>query len=422
MLGYFSRLIFGIGNLPLILNNLRVFEERASTQLESDRNSIGMMHPKIEEIIETLGRFDRVLNGKIDRAELGVLKNELDTALEIKADRADELDTALEIKADRADVDAALEIKADRADVDAALEIKADRADVDAALEIKANKVQVQNISGQIREIFRQTRDLKLTILDQQRRLMFLLEEARKRLPEHISTDQIKNMLTEEDHLLDAMYAGFEDRFRGTREDIKRRQMIYLPTVLEVKAGIKGAPILDLGCGRGEWLEVLDQEGLTARGVDLNHIFLESCRELGLDVVEQDAVAYLRSLKPNSIGAVTAFHLIEHLPLKTLITLLDETLRVLQPGGVVVLETPNPANVLVGSCNFYLDPTHRNPLPGPLTQYLLEARGFFNTRFMPLHPFGETSDRVTDGEGQIHHVFNRFFFGPQDYAVLAYKS
>ena len=281
---------------------------------------------------------------------------------------------------------------------------------------------QIQNITGQIHEILQQTRDHKRNILDQQRRLMLLLEEARKRLPEPISTDQIKKMLTEEDHLLDAMYASFEDQFRGTRSDIKQRQSVYLPFIREVGAGTAEAPILDLGCGRGEWLEFLKDASLIARGVDLNHIFLTECRELGLDVVEQDAVAYLRSLKPHSIGAVTSFHLIEHLPLKVLIALLDETLRVLKPGGMVILETPNPANVLVGSCNFYMDPTHRNPLPGPLTQYLLEARGFSSTHFLPLHPFGETEDRIADGGSQVEHVFNKFFFGPQDYAVLGYKS
>jgi SAM-dependent methyltransferase len=267
-----------------------------------------------------------------------------------------------------------------------------------------------------------QALDIKRNLLDQDRRLGLLLEEARKRLPEPISTGQIEAMLTEDDHRLDAMYASFEDRFRGTREDIKQRLGIYLPIVLEAKAGAKDATILDLGCGRGEWLELIHQEGLTAVGVDLNRIFLEGCRELGLDVVEQDAVVYMQNLKPNSICAVTAFHLIEHLPLKTLIALMDEILRVLHPRGVLILETPNPANVQVGSCNFYYDPTHRNPLPGQLTQYLLEARGFTRTHFMPLHPIGDTLDRLKEGESQLHRVFNQFFFGPQDYAVLGYKS
>jgi O-antigen chain-terminating methyltransferase len=177
-----------------------------------------------------------------------------------------------------------------------------------------------------------------------------------------------------------------------------------------------------LGCGRGEWLEFLHHKGITARGVDINRVFLEGCRELGLDVVEQDVIGYLRNLKANTVGAVTSFHLIEHLPLKTLIALLDEILRVLRPGGLVILETPNPANTQVGSYNFYFDPTHRNPLPGPLTQYLLEARGFCRTKFMPLHPSWEIPDILTEGDSHVQRVIYQFFFGPQDYAVLAYKA
>ncbi|MGD9975441.1 MAG: methyltransferase domain-containing protein [Desulfatirhabdiaceae bacterium] len=290
------------------------------------------------------------------------------------------------------------------------------------AAKIQGSTVSQSALDEALLPIKAQTHDIKRNLLDQDRRLGLLLEEARKRLPAPISTDQIETMLTEDEHRLDAMYASFEDRFRGTREDIKQRQSIYLPIVLEAKAGSKDAPILDLGCGRGEWLEILHHEGLIAKGVDINRVFLEGCRELELDVVEQDAIAYLRSLKSNSIGAVTAFHLIEHLPLKTLIAFMDESLRVLQPEGLVILETPNPANMQVGSCNFYFDPTHRNPLPGPLTQYLLEARGFCRTQFMPLHPFGETPDRLTHGDLQVQRLLNQFFFGPQDYAAIAYKS
>ena len=269
--------------------------------------------------------------------------------------------------------------------------------------------------------IISQAHDLKRTLLDQERRLGLLLEEARKRLPAPISNKQIEAMLAEEDHLLDAMYASFEDRFRGTRADIKQRQSIYVPYIRDAKAGNIKAPIIDLGCGRGEWLELLRDEGLTARGVDLNRIFLEGCREIDLDVTEQDVVAYLRGLKANSVGAVTSFHLIEHIPLKIMIALFDETLRVLKPGGVAIFETPNPKNIIVGSCTFYLDPTHRNPLPPELPAYLLEARGFVDIRVLELHPFGE-EEQVTGGTPQVNETLNRYLFGPRDYSVICRKS
>jgi SAM-dependent methyltransferase len=267
--------------------------------------------------------------------------------------------------------------------------------------------------------ITNQTRDVKRNLIEQERRVGLLLEEARKRLPKSISTRQIKNMLAEDDHLLDAMYASFEDIFRGTREDIKQRQSIYLPYVHAVQAGVASAPIVDIGCGRGEWLELLGDEGLQARGVDLNHVLLQRCRELNLNVVEGDAVAFLREQTPNSLGAVTSFHLIEHLPHKTLIAFLDAALCALRPGGLAICETPNPRNLQVGSCNFYLDPTHRNPLPPDLMRYLFEARGFVDIEIKELHPILENP--ITEGARAVTDVLNRFLFSAQDYAVIGKK-
>jgi O-antigen chain-terminating methyltransferase len=228
-------------------------------------------------------------------------------------------------------------------------------------------------------------------------------------------------MLEEEDHQLDSMYANFEDRFRGTRSDISQRQSIYLPYVQEAKAGTLNAPVVDLGCGRGEWLELLKSEDLVARGVDRNRIFISSCRELNLEVDDQDAVTFLRQLKPNTLGAITAFHLIEHLPHKYLISLIDEALRVLRPRGIVIFETPNPANLIVGACNFYLDPTHIHPLPPDLSRYLLEARGFCNVEVKTLHPY-RSDHPVIDAETSVKETLNQFFFSAQDYAVIGRKA
>jgi SAM-dependent methyltransferase len=405
--GRFVQILSAIWQLPHLERNQRAFENHTILLIEQTIRQLQDFAVPRQKQAAINDAHDAVLSG---------IQKSVDDLQNAKANH-DDLKRGIEtVQRSLQDAVSSLQsAKANRDDLKGGIE-SIQRSLQDAA------KASQSALDDAIHSVNAQTLDIKRNLLDQDRRLGLLLEEARKRLPEPISSEQIGIMLTEDDHRMDAMYASFEDRFRGTREDIKQRQSIYLPIVHAAKAGTKDAPILDLGSGRGEWLEFLRDEGLIARGIDINRVFLEDCRELSLDVVEQDALVYLRSLKSRSIGAVTSFHLIEHLPLKTLIMLMDETLRVLQPGGLAILETPNPANVQVGSCNFYFDPTHRNPLPGPLTQYLLEARGFSRTLFMPLHPYGETSDRLTSGEPQMQRVFNQFFFGPQDYAILAYKA
>jgi len=115
----------------------------------------------------------------------------------------------------------------------------------------------------------------------------------------------------ERGHLLDDFYVAFEDRFRGSRDEIKARVTAYLPAVREAGAGAADRPVVDLGCGRGEWLEVLAAEGLQARGVDTNRLMVEENRRQGRDVIEGDALAYLRALPDASCGAVSALHLLE---------------------------------------------------------------------------------------------------------------
>ena len=161
---------------------------------------------------------------------------------------------------------------------------------------------------------------------------------------------------------LAGLYAAFEDRFRGSREAIIERVREHLPIVEAAGAGTADRPVLDLGCGRGEWLEVLREAGLRGRGVDSNPVLVEQCRGRGLDVAFGDVLAHLRGLPDASVGAVTAVHVVEHLPFTTLVDLVDETVRVLAPGGVAIFETPNVQHLLVGACAFHTDPTHELPL------------------------------------------------------------
>jgi O-antigen chain-terminating methyltransferase len=215
---------------------------------------------------------------------------------------------------------------------------------------------------------------------------------------------------------LDAFYAQFEDEFRGSRDEIKARVAVFLPHLAEADIGSPDRPILDLGCGRGEWLEVLREHGLASRGVDLNRSCLDELRARGFDVVEADFVEYLREAADASVGAVTGMHIVEHLPFPTLVELVDHARRVLKPGGLVIFETPDPRNVLVASHTFYLDPTHRNPIPSALLKFLLETRGFTAVDVLELHP----SDHQWLG---VDTDFDRYLvanlFGGQDYAVVA---
>jgi 2-polyprenyl-3-methyl-5-hydroxy-6-metoxy-1,4-benzoquinol methylase len=261
-------------------------------------------------------------------------------------------------------------------------------------------------------KVIRRVQQTRMALVLQERRLLLLLEEARKRLPAPLKESQIQSFETEKDHLLDSLYSSLEDDFRGTREEIKESVSFYLPILKD--AGIN-SDIVDVGCGRGEWLEVMREAGLSARGVDFNRVMIERSRRAGLDAIEADALTYLRSQADNSLSCITAFHFVEHLPLPALISFLDECARTLKPGGLAVFETPNPENLLVGGCNFYLDPTHRNPLPATMMKFLLEARGFCRVEILPLHP---PTPAVLKGDDDLTKQLNQKLFGPMDYAIL----
>ena len=222
-------------------------------------------------------------------------------------------------------------------------------------------------------------------------------------------------------HELDAVYAAFEDAFRGTREQIKEKQAVYIPILQEIGAGGADMPVLDLGCGRGEWLELLQDHHLTGRGVDRNGLMLEACRSRGLAVEAGDAATYLSGLPSGSLGAITGFHLIEHIPFQAFIALLDQSLRLLKPGGIVIFETPNPGNFHVGVQNFYMDPTHLKPLPSAMTRFFVEARGFSDVRILELHPY-PASLRFPDDANGVGQRLNEYLYGAQDYAVIGRKA
>jgi 2-polyprenyl-3-methyl-5-hydroxy-6-metoxy-1,4-benzoquinol methylase len=214
------------------------------------------------------------------------------------------------------------------------------------------------------------------------------------------------------------LYAAFEERFRGERQMIKDRMSCHLPRIVQTFDVCSHRPVLDIGCGRGELLELLKEKDVLARGVDANPTQVQLCRDLGLDVFCEDAFDYLQEQPEGSFSVVTAMHIVEHLPLPVLMRFLKEIKRVLCPQGLVVLETPNPSNVLVGSCNFYLDPTHLNPLPPQLMQFLLEEFGFCAVEIVPLNP---AECQPVEGTDDLTQRFNQSFYGAMDYAVVGQR-
>ncbi|MEQ8757935.1 MAG: class I SAM-dependent methyltransferase [Coleofasciculus sp. G1-WW12-02] len=258
---------------------------------------------------------------------------------------------------------------------------------------------------------------IKNDLTQQKQVIACFLDETRPWFPEHFTSDQLQTF-QEEKGLFDGFYGVLTDHFRGSREEILARLKVYLPRIAEAKIGTQDSPILDIGCGRGEWLELLLDAGYVAQGLDLNQIMVEQCKTRELDVIEADALTYLQSQPDGSLGAVTGFHLIEHLPFPVLINLIEESVRVLKPGGLVIFETPNPQNVLVGTHNFYLDPSHLKPLPSALVKFMLEHCGLAQVDIINLHPYDE-SFKLSGSP--VAERFNEYFYGSQDYAVIGYK-
>lgn len=214
----------------------------------------------------------------------------------------------------------------------------------------------------------------------------------------------------------DHFYRAFEDRHRGSREIIKSRLAPYLPFIQPLAEQYPGAPALDLGCGRGEWLEVLAATDLTPLGVDRDEDMLNACHVLGLSACQGDAVEYLCTQPVNSQAIVSAFHVVEHLRFDDLRKLVAEALRVLKPGGLLIMETPNPENIAVATCHFYLDPTHRRPIPPALLSFVAEFHGFRRVKIIRLHESTELAQCETPA---LKDVFQGV---SPDYAVIAQKE
>jgi SAM-dependent methyltransferase len=224
-------------------------------------------------------------------------------------------------------------------------------------------------------------------------------------------------------------YLDFEERFRGSRDEIRARQRDAVQYLSGLQPG--RGPLLDMACGRGEWLDVLGSEGIDAYGVDSNAAMISEAAAAGLDVRCEDALVHLAKVEESSLQGISAFHFVEHIPLGVLVKMLDDALLALRPGGILLFETPNPTNLMVGSASFYLDPTHVRPIHPEFLRFLVESRGFVDVQIHYVHPAIPAETMIASGptEGypdarldRVVHAVEGFVYGPQDYVLTARRA
>jgi len=222
-------------------------------------------------------------------------------------------------------------------------------------------------------------------------------------------------------------YLAFENRFRGDPEAIADRQRFYVDL-------FRGAekPVVDLGCGRGEFLGLLKEAGIACYGVDRHPDMATTTRDLGVEIVEADALEHLSAVEHGSLGGIFSAQMIEHLPTTSVPRFFELAAEALSPGGVLAVETINPKSLLVFAHAFYVDLGHTRPLHPLTLEFLAQEAGFGSVTVEylspPPHEFRPQALPEVEGEGlaglvsQLDENFRRIddlLFAPQDFAVVA---
>jgi O-antigen chain-terminating methyltransferase len=217
----------------------------------------------------------------------------------------------------------------------------------------------------------------------------------------------------------DALYISLEDHFRGDKATVHQRQMEYLPYVSHIVSD--QFPLVDLGCGRGEWLQVLKENHVSARGIDSNTACVAECTENGLSASLGELLDTLTQLPDASCGSITMFQVLEHLPFDVVVNVLREARRVLIPGGVFIGEVPNSETLRVGASTFWIDPTHQRPLFPAVLAFLASSVGFsgvtgkYSSPLAPTPDLSGLPDSASKTILDLHHAIN----GPGDFALIA---
>jgi len=207
-------------------------------------------------------------------------------------------------------------------------------------------------------------------------------------------------------------FGCFPERFRGPEEHVKSGQKFYLSYFAPCKE------VLDIGCGRGEFLELMREAGVPARGIDLNPESVDLCRSKGLEAEVADLFAYLDGLEDGSLDGIFSAQVVEHLPPDRVPEMIRLAARKLARGGVLAIETPNPACLAIFATHFYLDPTHTRPVPSALLAFYMQECGIGNVERHDLSPAVESFPSLAG----LPEEFRNTFFGGLDYAIIGRKS
>lgn len=225
-------------------------------------------------------------------------------------------------------------------------------------------------------------------------------------------------------------YYRFESRFRGASDQVREHQRQYLPAFMDA------SNVLDIGCGRGEFIELLRNAGVSSSGVDLDGDMVAACRAKGLEVTQVDALGYLRAQEDGSIGGAFTAQLVEHLESGVLVELVDLLGKKLRPRAPLVIETINPQCLLAASSHFLIDLSHIRLVHPETLRFLLEEAGFQGIEVRYTSPVPEAvqlqgmpwpkDDGPLDAMAATHNrnmaKLNAFLYGYQDYAVVATRS
>ncbi|HTS65937.1 MAG TPA: class I SAM-dependent methyltransferase [Candidatus Acidoferrales bacterium] len=392
----------------------RVLDWHVREQVEFNRKTIAC----VDAAIESFNDFNRALVALGNRigeigGELSVdrdrLREELNESKDIRAHWAAwrvEWEQKLaqnEVQFLRsvADLHAGFQHRADLMEANYREQVRGQHRDFEGALE---------RFSGEIQK--RLWTDLERIRLEYERLIYAELKTIRQRAQAAAPASQapagsqaVKPALPEFD------YGHFAERFRGTEEYVRAGQQIYRPVFVGC------TDVLDIGCGRGEFLELMREAGVPAKGIDLGEESVAICRAKGLEAEVADLFVYLENLPEASLDGVFCSQVVEHLEPERLPAMVRLAASRLRRGGVIAIETPNPECLAIFATHFYLDPTHQRPVPHPLLVFYLEEYGVGQLEVRKLSPAIESMPSLRS----LPEDFREAFFGGLDYAVVGKK-